>query len=313
MRYLQGVAGLCAAMAWLSLAGPAASQEQAGQVSNHAGKAGGRAGQGEGVSHAGHGGEMAQAGHGQAACPEAAPPILSVGDFNGDSVVDGADLKELAERIARRDNVAFFDVNADRVVDNKDLLFVARQVGARSSPLDQELAAVFRATERYRDIRNAIEDGFVPWSPSTRGHGVHWARTRRTGGGVELTLPRGLNYSEEGKLLALFYTVDTSGQPPYQPPQGFSADEHWHYHYGVCFVGLNLQDPSYDQGTLGLAECVPREECADGIWLKSYHMLHVWLYELNACGVFGGVNPRITAGIDPQLTLTRCPGGQPPH
>lgn len=260
-----------------------------------------------------HAGAEGAAGHGHGMCPEMPSPVLSVGDFNGDTIVDGVDVKELAERIARRDNLAFFDINADREVDTRDLLQVARQIGARSTPLDQELAAVFRATERYRDIRNAIEDGFAPATQSAIGHGVHWGRFALLDDRLELTQPEGLNYSEDGELLAVFYAVQPGGPRPDQPPEGFTGEEGWHYHVGACFNGVNTEDPSYDWRTLSFEECVPRAECEAEGWYEKFYMLHVWLYDLNRCGVFGGINPRITTGIDPDSVATRCPGGHSPH
>lgn len=286
MRFRWRLAVVCAAVAGLAAAGVAASQEQMA-------------------------GRAAAPDHG--ACPEDAPPVLSVGDFNGDTIVDGADVKELAERIARRDNLAFFDVNADRVVDTRDLLHVARQIGARSTPLDQELAAVFRATERYRDIRNAIEDGFIPVAQSAIGHGVHWLRNELLDERFELTRPEGLNYSEDGELLAVFYAVLPGGPRPDRPPAGLSGEETWHHHVGGCLGGVHPEDPAYDWRTITFEECVPRAECQAAVWYEKFYMLHAWLYDLSRCGVFGGINPRITTGVDPDTAATRCPGGHSPH
>ena len=293
MRWMQHLAAVCAAAAGIGGAGLAISQEQAGEHRAQAGE------HPQGAMHE--------------ACPEEARPILSVGDFNGDTIVDGADLAELAERIVRRDKVAFFDMNADRRVDTDDLLLVARQVGARSTPLDQELAAVFRATERYRDIRNAIADGFVPATESFIGHGVHWVRNEDADSRFDLTRPEGLNYSEDGELLATFYAVLPGEPAPAEPPPGLTGDEAWHYHTNACFHGFDPEDPSYDWRTLHFEECVPEKECTAEVWLEKFYMLHLWLFDLNRCGVFGGVNPGIETGVDPSTAATRCPGNDTPH
>ncbi len=119
-----------------------------------------------------------------------AGPVLSVADFNGDTIVDGEDVREIAARISRRDSAAFFDMNADGRVDITDLRIVSQQIDARSTATDQELAAVFRATERCRDIRNAVEGGCPLYQESLRGpYGVHRGRRDARPGTVELTRP----------------------------------------------------------------------------------------------------------------------------
>jgi hypothetical protein len=295
MRWTQGFAAACALVFGFMGAGTAKGQEQAAAKGQE---------QGAAMGQKSAKGEAQQ----RAACPEGAvPSVLSVGDFNGDTIVDGADLKELADRIARRDNVAFFDMNGDHAVDTKDMVLVARQVGARSTPVDQELAAVFRATERYRDIGNAIADGFVPVTGSAIGHGVHWARNQELDARFELTRPEGLNYSEDGKLLAAFYAI-LPGEPD-TAPEGFTGDEPWHFHVEACFNGYDPENPSYDWRTIRFEECVPRKECAAEVWLAKFYMVHAWLFEQNPCGVFGLENPRITSGVDPAVAAVRCPEG----
>jgi hypothetical protein len=309
MRITQRFAAACALAAGLAV--PAAAEAQRSTATHAHGPAATKTSEPaatQGHEHAGAQAPAPAGAKGHAMCPEgAAQSVLSVGDFNGDTIVDGADLKELADRVARRENVAFFDMNGDYAVDTKDLLLVARQVGARSTPLDQELAAVFRTTERYRDIGNAIEDGFIPATESGRGHGVHWTRNEDPDARFELTRPEGLNYSEDGKLLAIFYAV-TPGEPD-MTPEGFTGEEPWHYHVDACLGGIDRENPSYDWRTLDFEECVPRQECKSDVWLAKFYMVHAWLFEQNPCGVFGLENPRITSGADPASSATRCPEG----
>jgi len=244
-------------------------------------------------------------------CPAAsAKPVLSVGDFNGDTLVDGEDVRLLAERLVRQDNVAFFDMNADGRVNMQDLRIVTGQVGARSTAQDHELAAVFRATERYRDLRNAIADDFIPYTQSIRGHGVHWARRQGPPGTFELTRPQGLNYSEDGRLLAVFYSYVLDGTDlPDAPPVGLSGDEPWHGHYGACFPGVDPSNPTYDFRAVSVELCVPRQECRAEVFIEKIYMIHLWLYEQNPCGVFGFDNPRITVGAGFEEVSPRCPPG----
>ena len=249
-------------------------------------------------------------GEGQS-CPAAsARPVLSVGDFNGDTLVDGEDLRLLTERVVRQDNVAFFDMSADGRVDMQDLRIVSSQVGARSTAMDQELAAIFRATERYRDIRNAIADDFIPYTPSFRGHGVHWGQRHPDHGVFKLTRPQGLNYSEDGRLLAVFYAYILDGTDlPDAPPAGLSGDDPWHGHEDLCFYGVDQSNPTYDFRALSLKLCIPKQECSAPTWMEKFYMIHVWLYEHNPCGVFGLDNPRVTEGSLVEEVGARCPAG----
>lgn len=247
-------------------------------------------------------------GGGMETC-EGARPVLSVGDFDGSGVVDGADVKELAKRITRRDDAAFFDVEGDGDVDMGDLLVVAQHVGAKSTPLDQEIAAVFRATERYRDIHNAIDDGFVPMTTSFQGHGVHWGRNEVIDTVFSLTRPEGLNYSEDGKLLAVFWAIKPDPRSPDVPPSGFTGEEMWHSHQNACFFGYNAKNPTYDFRALNFQECVPEAKCPEGSYLEKFYMVHLWLFEYDPCGPFAGTNPRIRQGARIDTSLTRCPAG----
>jgi hypothetical protein len=240
---------------------------------------------------------------------ETSAPILTVADFDGSGVVDGADLKELAARIVRRDQAAFFDVNGDFMVSDADLARAAAQVGARSTAMDRELAALFRATERYRDLGEAIADGYVPLTQPLAGHGVHWGHPE-LGLVFEPLRPPGLLYSQGGRLLGAYFSVDITRETPDVVPTGFSGDELWHSHEALCLRGVNWERPTYDPSALNLDLCVPEAECTGGPWLNKVYMVHVWLFEPNPCGVFGLTDPRITEGAPERTVAERCPGGE---
>jgi hypothetical protein len=227
-------------------------------------------------------------------------PILSVADFDGSGLVDGADMKELAARISRRDAAAFFDVDADGDVDEADLLRAAGQIGARSTSMDLELAALFRATERFRDVREAIADGYIPLTQPFAGHGVHWGRPD-LGYRFEPLRPMGLLYSIDHRLLGVYFTVIIPPEGPDVMPEGLSGDEPWHTHEDLCLRGVNLERPTYDPSALDFDLCVPQAECRGGPWYHKVYMIHVWLFETNPCGVFGMANTRVTEGA-PETT-----------
>jgi hypothetical protein len=96
-------------------------------------------------------------------------------------------------------------------------------VGAAAN---QELAAARRATAKYHDVQQALDDGYVQTSPCIPGEGFHY---------VKLPLdcqfnpedPEGLHYiptrNGELKLVGVEYAVPFAC-PGQDPPEGFSGD-----------------------------------------------------------------------------------------
>lgn len=155
-------------------------------------------------------------------------PLLSVPDFDGNGRVTPADVRLVSAARRPEEYVAFFDTNADGALNGKDVSRTARSMGRRSRPLDQEIAAVFWATERYRDIKVAIAEGFAPLTEELRGHGIHYANyfDGRIDGNFEVARPEGLNYDTKGRLLNVFYympgAVELNLLDPSVPPGVFS-------------------------------------------------------------------------------------------
>lgn len=224
-------------------------------------------------------------------------PILSVADFNGDGIVDKKDQALVIEWMQRGEYVAFFDRNADKRLNGRDVAATVRDRGRRSTALDREVAAVFWATERYRDLEVAIAEGFIPIVQEVYGQGVHWFNpyTNPLDLHFEPTRPEGLMYTPEGELLAVFYAHGPHLTESEPPPEGFTGDDSWHEHLGLCFRGLDLEDPTYDPSQLDFEQCIPMSECpASTIWLPRVHLLHLWLYRLNPHGLFGAVHPCVS-------------------
>lgn len=265
---------------------------------------------------------LAQHGHGDFCDPDTAvaKPILSVGDFNGNGIVEGRDILLVSRRARSGEYIAFFDRNADYTVDRKDVAITAREIGSPSTFMDQQLAAAFWGTVRYRDQNAAIADGYIPFTQTLYGHGQHWAQ-HPANGNLDYHFkpgnPEGLNYDESGNLWGIFYYVGPSASQPdgtlYPPgdafnplaplPAGFVGDEDpWHHHAGVCLLGINYENPEMDPENLSFLECLSPNECAQAAleggytmentrWTPKFYMIHAWLYELNPCGTFAGAHP----------------------
>jgi len=273
-----------------------------------------------------------------------AQPLLTVADFDGNGIVDGSDIQLLTARVNSGEYTAIFDRNADGVLDEQDIVAAAQENESVSTAFDRELVAVFNATERYRDLNNAIADGYRPFTPELAGHGFHYTRLpiafTATGidwtwenwmdSTVEITKPEGLNYDENGQLVAVFYyhginvldwiLARTSGNMEWSMalaqesvarstiiplPTVFSnEDELWHHHYGACWAGLDYPrmqvDPTWTPGfnqQMTYADCVAfnaaEGQTATG-WIPAMNMMHLWVHTLNECGVFSGTDPHVS-------------------
>lgn len=246
-------------------------------------------------------GPAAQAQDHDPACP-GVEPLLTVADFNGDGVVSRSDLRLMRKALRYGEYLAFFDRNADGALTRADARLAARDFRKRSTELDQEIAAVFWATVRLRDVSVAVAEGWIPVTQEFVGHGIHAANF--TDGRADLTFeptrPEGLNYTADGELVAVYYFHGPHYSNDDPPPEGFSGDEdQWHHHAGVCLGGVDPLAPTYDPTELNYTQCVMPQECftstgsTSTIWIPKFHMLHLWLYKLNPCGKFAMTHPDV--------------------
>ena len=281
-------------------------------------------------------------------------PILSKGDFDGDGMVTRFDVRLISHQVGSGEYTAFFDLNADGVLNGQDVSLTARAIGDSSTFLDQQFAVLFWSTERYRDVSNAIADGYRPFTPILKGHGIHYAKLpflatpsgldpdyvldpdyeNVLDGQVNAAEPEGLNYDENGNLVAVFHYHgidvkewvfanqlgdDTTVQALFQEsvhrsalsaasggiyPQFYDSSEAiWHQHWGPCWDGLDYIPMAFDPTIVpGFNQHMLPEECAlqgeiSGRrqgWIPAFNMIHVWLYKLNPCGVFAGIHPHVS-------------------
>jgi hypothetical protein len=255
----------------------------------------------------------AEAQHGHH-CDEAtavASPVLSVGDFDGSGRVGIHDLILVIRQRYRHDYVAFYDRNADYKLNGWDIVHTAFELGDSSTMMDQQIASVYWGTVAFRDQDTAIAAGFMPFTPAFAGHGRHYAQ-HPDGGALdydfEASNPEGLNYDADGNLWAVFYYAgaDPNGSvafnPLAAPPQGFHGHhDMWHHHAGACLLGIDYENPEMDAESLNFVECIGPAECgylaattgygSTFKWNPKFHMIHLWIYELNRCGTFAGAHP----------------------
>lgn len=260
------------------------------------------------------------------ACPGHAP-IMITGDFNGNGVIDSGDIGMIDAYIEAGDYAAYFDMNVDGALDGKDVSTVAGRMGDAAHARDVQMAQLFAEVEPYRDIRNAYAAGFTPFTPDLQGHGIHFANLDRVyswgaRGGFQAGVPEGLNYTASGELVAAFYYApgaidlydygyqvppDTYFQslPPPGMGQAFVDGSHhdWHNHVGPCFGGNTCPVPGFDQ-------CVTERTCYDEyggtLWSPKFHMLHVWMFELNHCGPFAGIDMDVSMMAPPEPNHGDC-------
>lgn len=164
---------------------------------------------------------------------------ISVADFNGNGMVDPADIAELTAAISaynndpRKNYQAFYDIvnpvvpgstngttenkldGADLAAANSDMMFA---MFSGPSGLDRQVAAQYQFTKRYRDINQAILDGFVPFTQEYHNHGIHLLKfpTKDANGNwvgnvidgkFDAAKPEGLNYDRYGNLVGVFYAL----------------------------------------------------------------------------------------------------------
>jgi hypothetical protein len=261
-------------------------------------------------------------------------PLLRVADFDGNGKVNLADINDLTDRLSSTkgddDYHPLYDLNADSKLDIRDVLRAAADLGVTVPLLDQQIARATQATMRYygsQGVKHAIADGYLPFTQELKGHGVHYINldlARQIGNQKQLDIERpvGLNYDEEGNLVAVFYLRVPRALPPNSnnPAQGLMVDPaddtppdvsfdtltsaDWHHHHNPWVTGLGNLNPH----RVYFEEDVPFEIVAqrlqqsqfkffpesDQYFVPKLWMLHGWFHSLNPDGAFAGINPNLS-------------------
>lgn len=112
-----------------------------------------------------------------ASCGDRAQPLLTVADFDGNGIVDMADVGLLNNAVRDGKYLAIFDRNVDGRLDNSDFGLTANDLGKSSTRLDRELATLVQSVAGLQGTggSNALRKlGYFPSMQPTRGYGVHW-------------------------------------------------------------------------------------------------------------------------------------------
>jgi hypothetical protein len=149
------------------------------------------------------------------------------------------------------------------------------------------------ATERYRDVRAARDDGYKPIGPYVNGMGYHYVKGRRPDAQFDIDHPPILLYEKDVmslgglRLVGVSYIfnapADADGQPvgaPFPP-----ALAKWHKHANLC-----LMPDSSVETQLDVEECGRRggRFSAETQW-----MIHAWIWKDSAAGVFSPFNSAV--------------------
>ncbi len=259
-------------------------------------------------------------------------PLLTVADFNGDGQVDVGDLEALSLRdpsgAGESSYHPLYDLDADGDIDNDDVLLATHTLGAKVPLLDRQVARAAQATMAYhgpQGLANAMKDGFLPFTQELKGHGIHYARWDRIDNQVSPEVIEGLNFSPDGRLLAVFYVrvvkrlVDeplpisllpdpADDHPPAESFAGLTGED-WHTHRFAFFTGVGqsdwrqtrfVQDLAFPDEVIAVAVDPTTDQLlkmypdSDKVYAAKFWMLHLWLGELNPCGTFANTSPGVS-------------------
>jgi len=151
--------------------------------------------------------------------------------------------------------------------------------------LQEQLAAARAGTEKYRDVREAVNDGYIQVTQDLPGIAAHFANPVHYADGVfDPAKPEILLYAKadgQWSLVGLSYTAPFTGDQT--PPAGFAGPlDAWHYHTDLCFRGQRV-----------VAASQSADQCrqAGGRFVgNTGWMMHLWLYSESPEGLFAHQN-----------------------
>ncbi len=267
--------------------------------------------------------------HANAVCGAPVHLLQTVADVNADGVVDGNDLVETVQVVIGGGYYALYDRNGDGALTAMDVVKVAQDIGKTSTTVDQQIGMAYHRFIHFQEVQNTwveLYPEFQPFTSPVAGHGVHWANrdAMLSISGFQPTSferEESINVPADGsKPWAMFWgeaatPVFEGGAMDYPMPGGewetqrviafsdrppkFTADpkEHWHTHAGLCSVVNAAGQVEIHQYTT-YAECqaypslFPTDPIdGDGNAWNNLWMVHLWLFNLNPRGIWGGTHP----------------------
>ncbi|MCH8894226.1 MAG: hypothetical protein IIB32_12070 [Chloroflexi bacterium] len=151
-----------------------------------------------------------------------------------------------------------------------------------------QLDTVRQATEKYRDVEVALDDGYLISLQQTPNMGAHFVNLDRKWDGVfNPAEPEFLLYiqdeAEEWELVGTGFLLPTLLAGEDHPEAFVGPLDNWHVHYSLCRGGRN-------EGSATAEECLE----SGGNWAASVGwMIHAYVWVDNPLGVFGMWNSNI--------------------
>jgi hypothetical protein len=173
--------------------------------------------------------------------------------------------------------------------------------------LPQQIDAVRRALERYRDHAHAVADGYVMFGEEGPLTGEHWYRKDLVLEPFQLERPSTLQYASihgRRELVGVAYTVYRRPGEPL--PEGFAgSSDVWHVH-DVTRIGRAL---TQDQPLLRwlVNRRIQNGKAGGGDGKTELTMIHAWLWLDNPDGVFALQHralPYLRAGLPADFAAT---------
>lgn len=143
---------------------------------------------------------------------------------------------------------------------------------AREEPFDVQVRSVTKATEKYREISEAMDDGFEimgPYVPDMGFHLVNFKRIRQAARrGINIRQPQGLTYNPRRKLGSVEYIVPLAGGAPdvfndEDEKLDTTESEGWHPHHGAQHVFANGNGEQDDRPTLSVDDLLSNDNWAE--------------------------------------------------
>jgi len=186
----------------------------------------------------------------------------------------------------------------------------------------QQIARATQASMRYyggNGLDNAFQDGFLPFTPELKGHGVHYVRFDKLDNVFKVDEIEGLNFLPNGQLVAIFYLRTVKRLTELEFPYSYIShpnDDHpyhvsfenikphdWHFHLFAYFTGLgslDWQDITFSQNhafpddIIELALDVPMFPNSDVLLSSKFWMIHLWSHSFNPNGLFANTHPGVS-------------------
>ncbi len=261
-------------------------------------------------------------------CDPYVSPVLSVADVNADGVADRRDVNEVTQHMGTQDGDPdyhpLYDLNADGQINGRDVAEAARDIGEMVPLVDTQIASATLATMDYYGpggMYAAMRAGYLPFTSTFAGHGIHLLNFNKIYyDQFDVANVPGLNYDENGNLVAVFY-IKTIDRHPSNPLLVDPADDHppetsfdglghhdWHMHMSVWISGLGSTNPAnvQFQQNLPVSEVLCRVGQIGGpgyffpnssnLYSPKFYMLHLWNHKINTCGRFAGTDPEVAVG-----------------